>query len=163
MAFYPNSAIVNPRTFLLGTYMGAFSSAAWTNKINEKLADARTYTIELTNGYDSVSRNGNLNIKIKQISGAVLNDLVYQVAIAENEIQYNAPNGETHFNNTFRDFVTIPTGEPFTISPGQTNTYDHSYSIPAQINQDLTDLVVFVQRNNNTGRDVMGVEQIKIK
>ena len=55
MAFYPNSAIVNPRTFLLGVYMGNFSAASWTNKLNEMLADTRTYAIKLTNIYDSVS------------------------------------------------------------------------------------------------------------
>lgn len=159
MAFYPNSAIVNPRTYLLGTFMGNFSSSPWTNKINEKLADIRTYAIKLTNTYNPVSRNGDVNIKIKQVSGAVVNDLVYHLAIVENEIPYTAPNGETHFNNTLRDFVTPPTGQPFTISPGQTNSYDQSYSIDPIINQNLTDLVVFVQRNNNSGKEVLAVEK----
>lgn len=163
MAFYPNSAIVNPRTFLLGSYLGTFSFSAWTNKINEKLADTRAYAIKLTNNYDTVSRNGNINVQIKQVSGAVLNDLVYHVAVAENEIQYNAPNGETHFDNTLRDLVTPPTGQPFTISPGETKSFNQTYSIEAQINQDKTDLVVFVQRNNSTGKDVMAAEQVKLK
>ena len=163
MAFYPNSAIVNPRTFLLGTFLGNFSSAAWTNKLNEKLADTRTYAIKLTNSYDTISRNGNVNIKIKQISGAVLNDLVYQIAVSENEIQYTAPNGETHFNNTFRDFITPPDGQPFTISPGQTKSFDQNYSIDTQINQNNTDLIVFVQRNNNSGKEVLAVEKVSLK
>ncbi|MDQ3019798.1 MAG: hypothetical protein M3R36_04395 [Bacteroidota bacterium] len=163
MAFYPNSAIVNPRTYLLGTFMGNFSSAPWTNKINEKLADTRTYAIKLTNTYDPVSRSGNINIKIKQVSGAVVNDLVYHLAVAENEIAYSAPNGETFFSNTLRDLITPPTGQPFTISPGQTNSYNQSYNIDTQINQNLTDLVVFIQRNNNSGREVLAVEKISLK
>jgi len=163
MTFYPNSAIVNPRAYLLGLFMGNFSSSTWTNKLNEKLAETRTYAIKLTNTYDSVSRNGSINIKIKQISGAVFNDLVYQVAVSENEIQYNAPNGETVFDNTFRDFITPPSGQPFTISPGQTNSYDHNYNIDNAINQDHADITVFVQRNNNTGKDVLAVEKIKLK
>ncbi len=163
MAFYPNSAIVNPRTFLLGTFIGNFSSAAWTNKLNQKLADPRTYRIELTNTYDTVSRNGNLNIKITQISGAEFNDLVYQIAVAENEIPYSAPNGETHFDNTFRDFITSPTGQPFTIGTGQTNTYSQNFSIDNMINQDNAEIIVFVQRNNNSGRDVLAVEKVNLK
>jgi hypothetical protein len=163
MAFYPNAAIVNPRTFLLGTFMGNFSQAAWTNKINELLADTRTYAIKLTNTYDAVSRNGSINIQIKQVSGTVYNDLVYQIAVAENEIQYPAPNGETRFENTFRDFITPSTGQPFTISPGQTNSYNANDSIDTQINQDNTDLVVFVQRNNNTTREVLAVEIVSLK
>lgn len=163
MAFYPNSAIVNPRTFLLGTFMGNYNSSVWTSKINEKLSETRTYAIKLTNTYNTVSRSGNVSIKIKQISGAVVNDLVYQVAVAENEIPYNAPNGETHFENTFRDFITPPTGQPFTISPGETNIYNQNYSIDSQINQNNTDLVVFVQRNNNAGKEVLAVEKVSLK
>jgi Outer membrane protein Omp28 len=163
MAFYPNSAIVNPRTFLLGTFIGNYSASPWTNKINDKLAENRTYAIKLTNSYDTISRSGNINIKIKEVSGSVLNDLVYQVAVSENEIPYTAQNGETHFNNTFRDFITPSNGQPFTISPGQTNDYNQSYTIDTQINQDKTDLVVFVQRNNSSGRDVLAVETVSLK
>jgi hypothetical protein len=163
MAFYPNSAIVNPRTFLLGVYMGNFSAASWTNKLNEMLADTRTYAIKLANVYDSVSGSGNINIKIKQVSGAVYNDLVYHVAVAENEIPYNAPNGETHFSNTLRDLVTAPSGQPFTISPGQTISYNQNYSIDSQLNKNKTDLIVFIQRNNTTTREVMAVEKIKLR
>lgn len=163
MSFYPNSAIVNPRTFLLGGYMGAFSMSSWTNKINEFLADTRTYAIKLTNTYDSVTRNGNINIQIKQVSGEVFNDLVYHVAVAENGIMYNAPNGETHFDNTLRDLVTPPAGQTFTISPGQTNSYNESYNISTDINQNNTDIVVFIQRNNNTTREVMATEIVSLK
>ena len=163
MAFYPNSAIVNPRTFLRGTFMGNFSASSWTNKINAELADTRTYAIKLTNTYDSVSRNGNINIKIRQVSGEVFNDLIFQIAVAENNIPYTAPNGETHFSNTLRDFIMPPSGQPFTISPGQTNSYNQTYSIDTPINQNKTDLIVFVQRNNATTREVMAVEKVKLK
>lgn len=163
MAFYPNSAIVNPRTFLSGAFLGNYSSSAWTNKINVELADTRTYAIKLINNYDSVSRTGSINLRIKQVSGPVFNDLVYQVAVAENNIIYSAPNGETQFNNTFRDFITPPNGEPFTISPGQSKSYNLNYSIDSQINQNNTDLLVFVQRNNNSGKEVLAVEKIKLK
>ncbi len=162
MAFYPNSAIVNPRTFLLGTYLGAFSRSAWTNKINEKLADTRTYAIKLTNTYNSTTRNGNISIQIKQVSGAVFNDLVYHLAVGENEIPYSAPNGETHFDNTLRDLVTPPTGQSFTISPGETKSYSQSYSIDNQINQDLTDLVVFIQRSSDAGKAVLAAEKVSL-
>ena len=163
MSFYPNAAIVNPRTFLQGAYMGAFSSSSWTNKINELIAETRTYAIKLTNTYDSVSRNGSINVQIKQVSGAVYNDLVYHVAVAENELQYAAPNGETHFENTLRDLVTPTTGQIFTISPGETKSFNNSYSIDTQIDQNHTDLVVFVQRNNSTTREVMAAELVSLK
>ncbi|HMS65243.1 MAG TPA: hypothetical protein PKD83_08335 [Ignavibacteria bacterium] len=162
MSYYPNSAIVNPRTFLLGTYIGNFSAAAWTNKFNEKLAETRTYALKLTNTYDSLTRNGNIEVKIKQVSGPVLNDLVFHIVLTENYIQYNAPNGETHFDNTFRDFITPASGQAFTVSPGQTNVFaNNPYSIAPVINQNNADIIVMVQAA--TSREVMATEIISVK
>lgn len=163
MNFYPNAAIVNPRTFILGSYMGSYSFASWTNKINEELAQYRTYAIKLNNSYDPVSRNGTITVYIKNTTGEVLNDLVFHVAVAENDLMYNAPNGETHFENTLRDLITPPSGQSFTINPGQTNNYNINYSISPDLNQNNIDIVVFVQRNNNTTREVMAVEKVKMK
>lgn len=160
MAYYPNSAIVNPRTFLLGSFMGNFSNTAWTNTLNDKLASTRTFAIVLNNTYDTVSRNGSLDIKIKQASGPVVNDLVYHIAITENDIAYPAPNGETHFNNTLRDLITPPNGQPFSISTGQINSYSAGYSIAGIINQHKTDLTVFVQSLST--KEVFAVEKIKL-
>lgn len=162
MAFYPNSAVVNPRTYLLGGYLGAFSASAWTNKLNEKLSETRTYAVKLTNTYDSVSRSGNIDMKIKQISGAVINDLVFHIVLSENYIQYAAPNGETHFDNTFRDFVTPATGQPFTISPGETKSFSSNpYSVASAINQNNADITVIVQATST--REVFATEIVKVK
>ncbi|MEP7147182.1 MAG: hypothetical protein ABI792_09260 [bacterium] len=160
MGFYPNSAIVNPRTFILGTFMGNYSPATWTNKINEKLGESRAFAIKLTNTFDTLSRSGSLNIKIKQATGSVVNDLVYHIAVSENEIPYNAPNGEVHFNNTLRDLVTPPDGQSFNISNGQTLNFDSNYNINNIINQHKTDLVVFVQRTST--KEIMAVEKVSL-
>lgn len=156
---YYNAAAVNPRTFLLGTNMGSFNASAYTNKLNEKLGSLRTYAIALNNTYNPASRSGNISIRIKQISGPVVNDLVYHLAVTENELIYAAPNGETRFENTLRDLVTPPDGQAFTISPGQTNSYAHSYSIDNVINDLHVDLTVFVQSVST--KEVFAVEKIR--
>jgi len=161
MSYYPNSAIVNPRTFLLGTFIGNFSTAPWTNKINEKLAAARPMAISLTNTYNASNRTGDLSVRITQDAGSSFTGLVYHIAVAENEIQYTAPNGETHFNNTLRDLVTPPAGQAFDIGSGQTNTYSQNYSIASGINQGLTDLIVFVQVLST--KEVLAVEKVKVQ
>ncbi|MEO8664490.1 MAG: hypothetical protein ABI462_03250 [Ignavibacteria bacterium] len=160
MEFYPNSAIVNPRTFLNGIFMGNYSPAAWTNKINEKLGENRTFAINLMNVYDTTSRSGVVNVKINQASGSVLSDLVYHIAISENEIPYAAPNGELHFNNTLRDLVTPPTGQSFNVSVGQTINFNQNYSIDNIIDQHKTDIIVFVQRTST--KEVMAVEKVSL-
>jgi len=158
---YYNAAAVNPRTFLLGVNLGSFTASAYTNKLNEKLASNRTFAIALNNSYDTVSRSGNLSIRIKQVSGAVVNDLVYHFAVTENELIYAAPNGESRFENTLRDLVTPPDGQPFPISPGQTKSYSNSYTIDNVINDRHVDLTVFVQSVST--KEVFAVEKVKLR
>lgn len=161
MSFYPGTNISNPRGYLLGAYMLNYSAASWTNKINEQLAGTRPFAIKLVNTYDSIARNGSLSVRIKQATGSSYGDLVYHFALAENEIAYTAPNGETVFENTMRDLITPPNGQPFSISAGQTNSYSHNYSIPGEIDQNHSDLIVFVQRT--TTKEVLAVERLKVK
>lgn len=161
MSYYPNTAIVNPRGYLLGSLLGSYSTANWTNKLNEKLAGTRSFAISLNNSYDSTSRNGNLIIRINQVSGPNLTGLVYHVAVAENDLQYNGTNGETHFENTLRDLITPPDGQPFDIGSGQTNSYTQIYSIANTINQHNTDIIVFVQILST--KEVLAVQKIKLR
>lgn len=161
MAFYPGTNISNPRGYLLGVYMLGYSSSAWTNKINDQLNGTRPFAIKLVNTYDSVSRSGSVSIRIKQASGSSYSDLVYHCALAENGIAYTAPNGETLFENTLRDLVTPPNGQPFSISTGQTNSYSHNYNISSVIDQNHADIIVFVQRTGT--KDVLAVERIDVK
>jgi thiol-disulfide isomerase/thioredoxin len=161
MAFYPGTNISNPRGYLLGTYMLAYGASSWTNKINEKLSGTRPFAIRLVNTYDSVSRNGSVSIRIKQASGSSYSDLVYHCVLAENEIAYSAPNGETVFDNTMRDLITPSNGQSFSISTGQTNSYALNYNVASIINQNHSDLIVFVQRTST--KEVLAVERIKVK
>ncbi len=165
MSVYPGTPTSNPRGYMLGAFMSNFSSAAWTNKLNEKLSVTRSFAVNLSNTYDPVSRSGNISVKIKQVSGATLSDLVYHVALTESEIQFNAPNGETMFENTLRDLITPPAGQPLNISAGQTNSYNHNYNIPSEINHDHAYITVFAQRTNFVSgvKEVMGVERVKIR
>ena len=157
---YYNAAAVNPRGFLIGTSLGSYTASSWTNKINEKLGSLRTFAIKLTNNYDTVSRNGNISFNVRQVSGQTVSDLVYHVAVSENEILYTAPNGETKFENTLRDLITPPDGQAFDISEGQTKSYSHNYSLAGIINQRKTDLIVFVQKIST--KEIFAVEKIRI-
>lgn len=161
MAFYPGTNVSNPRGYLLGTFMQTYSSTAWTNKINDQLAGTRPFAVKLVNTYDSVARNGSLSVKIRQASGSSYSDLVYHCALAESEIAYSAPNGETLFENTLRDLITPPAGQTFSIAGGQTNSYSVNYSVPPVIDHKHADLIVFVQRTGT--KEVLGVERVKVK
>jgi hypothetical protein len=156
---YYNAASFNPRSFLLGSNLGPFSTS-WTNNLNQRLNNFRTFAIAIENNYNASNRTGNVSLKVKQESGNNVSDLVLHVAVVENNISYNAPNGETRFNNTLRDLVTPPDGQPINITAGQTNTYDLNYSIDIIINEIETDIIVFVQSVST--KEVFAVEKIKV-
>ena len=161
MAIYPGTNVSNPRGYLLGTYLSTYASTSWTNRINDQLAGTRPFAIKLVNTYDSVSRNGSVSVRIKQASGSSYSDLVYHCALAESDIAYSAPNGETFFENTMRDLITPSTGQAFSITTGQTNSYSQNYNVASIINQNHADLIVFVQRTST--KEVLAVERIKVK
>lgn len=158
---YYNAAAVNPRTFLLGTNMGSFTASAYTNKLNEKLASLRTYAISLNNTYDTLSRSGNISIKIRQVSGAVVSDLVYHLALTEDNLIYAAPNGESRFENTLRDLITPSNGQTFSITPGQTKSFVNDFTVDGIINDRNAVLNVFVQSVST--KEVFAVEKIKLR
>lgn len=158
---YYNSANANPRAFLLGTFMGNYNAANWTAALNTQLAATRVMGVSVNNTYDTTAKTGSLNIAITQSSSIAETDLVYHVAITEDGLDYNAPNGETVFEQVLRDLVTGPNGEPITISAGQTLNIVKNYSIGTVINDRNAHIIVFAQSTST--KKIYGVEMIKVK
>ncbi len=158
---YYNSANANPRAFLLGIFMGNYNANNWTNSLNTQLATSRTMGITINRTYDSTSRAGYLNISINQTSGANVGDLVYHIALTEDELFYNAPNGEDIFEQVLRDLLTSPEGDALNISSGQSVNLQKSFTIPAEVNDRHASIIVFTQ--SISSKQVYGVEKIKIR
>jgi hypothetical protein len=159
--FY-NAGISNPRGYLMGTSMGGFNSTNWTNSINTRLAISNSFGINFTITYDSVSRNGTLNIQIGQLNGTAQTNLVMHIVVIENYLILDppAPNGETEFDNTLRDLLTAPDGEPLNITPGQTQNFISDFTLLNGIDQHNTDIIIFVQ--NTATKEVFGVLKKKL-
>ncbi|MBS1493450.1 MAG: Omp28-related outer membrane protein [Bacteroidetes bacterium] len=158
---YYNAANANPQAFLFGTYMGIFNANNWTNQLNAKLNSSRNMGVTINRTYDSTSRTGNLNISINQTSGSSVGDLVYFIAITENDLHYNAPNGETVFEQVLRDMLTGPNGDALTISSGQTVNLSKSFTLPSEINDRNASVVVYTQSIST--KEVFGVQRVKIR
>lgn len=157
---YYNAANSNPRGYLLGAFMGAFNSSNWTSLINGKLGTANDYAFTIGHNYNSASNTGTLNVQAFQLSGATINDLRLFVAVIENELYYNAPNGETEFDNTLRDMLTSPNGDAISLSSGQSVSRTFNYNLRAGINSNHAQLVIFLQ--NYANREVFAVETIDV-
>jgi len=158
---YYGAANANPMAFLFGRDMGIYNQTNWTNQLNAKLNSSRNMGVTLNRTYDSTTRAGVVNIAINQTSGTNVSDLVYHVAITEDEMAYNAPNGETLFEQVLRDMLTSPNGDALNISSGQSVSLQKSFTLPAEINDVHSSIVVFTQSVST--KEVFGVERIKIR
>lgn len=157
---YYNAANSNPRGYLLGNFMGAFNGNNWTTQINSKIGTTLDYNLNLGNSYNSSNNSGILSVEANQVSGSNLNDLRLFVAVVENELQFNAPNGETEFENILRDMLTSINGDVVSLSSGQSVTRTFNYNLRAGINPNHAQLVVFLQ--NDANREVFAVEIIDV-
>lgn len=159
---YYNTANANPQAFLLGKYMGNYNANLWTNVLNTQLAASRSMGISVAKSYDTTSKNGTLNISINQNSGAAVSDLVYYVALTEDGLEYNAPNGEEVFEQVMRDLFTSPNGDAINISAGQTVTLSPmNFTIPADVNDRHASIIVFTQSIST--KAIYGVEKVTLR
>ena len=157
---YYNAANSNPRGYLLGTFMGAFNGNNWTSQINGKLGTTNNYAFTIGNSYNAGSNSGALDVQAYQLSGVSINDLRLFVAVIENELLFNAPNGETEFENTLRDMFTSPNGDPVSLSSGQSVSRNFNYNLRAGINSNHAQLVIFLQ--NYANREIFAVEILDV-
>ncbi|KAA0209902.1 MAG: Omp28-related outer membrane protein [Ignavibacteriaceae bacterium] len=157
---YYNAANANPRGFLLGANMGAFNSTNWTTLINSKLGSTTDYAITVSNNYNPAGNAGSLEVKVFQISGAQASDLRLFVALTENDLSYNAPNGEVHFDNTLRDMLNGINGEQINLTAGQSLSRTINYSVMSGINYQKAQLIIFIQ--DYSTREIFAVEVINV-
>jgi hypothetical protein len=158
---YYAAANANPKGFLLGTFMGNFNANNWTASLNTQLAASRSMGIIINKTYNAASRSGNVNLFIKQNAGETVTDLVLHVALTESNLLFNAPNGESVFEQVLRDLMTAPNGDPLTVSAGQTVTASKSFTIPSEINDEHAEIIVFTQSTST--KEVFGVERVKLR
>lgn len=158
---YYNGGIFNPYAFLNGSFMGNYSANAWTSLINNNFGALSLYAITYVNNYNTTTREGTVNVTVNQLSGSQVGDLVLHVAITEDDLMYNAPNGETEFHNVLRDLRTPGTGEPVNVSSGQSVGFSYNYTLGSQINDNHANVIMFIQSVGT--KKVYAVENKKIR
>lgn len=147
----------NPSGFLDGAMMPTFNEQTWTNSINLALAQNETQNLTFINTFDSITRNGTLNITITQITGSPAGDLKLHVAIVESKMYYGGgTNGERWFNNILRDFVTGSAGLDITL-PFNSSI---NYTLMGGIIPANADIIVFTQ--SLSSKEVFAVKKLKL-
>jgi hypothetical protein len=140
--------------------MPGFNASTWTNLINQELAKTNPISINVVCTFDTLSREGNLDITVGQLSGSQLSDLRLFIVVTEGHLPYNAPNGETMFENVLRDILTSDDGDPFNIIPGQSISFYKHFTLISGVNPYNSQIIVFVQ--NYSTQAVYGVEKVEL-
>jgi hypothetical protein len=151
-----------PQCRLDGTTMGQFSSNDWTSQINADLQTTKYLNFVLSNIFISSNDSGVItsNISVASALPSVTGNVIH-VVITENNVSYvTAQNGITHPNDVMRSMVTGNTGQPITLTTGQTNTVVTPYKLNSNWVTGNCYITVFIQ--NTDTKQVLGVERIKV-
>lgn len=157
---YYGALMFNPYTVLNGVLLPAFNATTWTNLIESKLKLKNQFGINIVNNYDSLAGTGSLTVSVGQLSGTSVSDLRLHAVLTENNLYYEAPNGEDWHQNTMRKLFTGTDGMSINIIPGQSSNFEIPYSIPEGVVAKNSSIVVFVQ--SQSAKSVLGVERVKV-
>ena len=76
-------------------------------------------------------------------------NIALYVILAENNIPFEATNGDSYHNMVVREMYTGPLGEPITLVEGQPIYKRMTLKLPQWVNKDNANIVVWIQNNNS--------------
>ena len=151
-----------PHMFVQGQVDAGGTAAGWRTQARLALDGVSPFNIQITGARDGYNLSGNVNVS----SAGDVNNLGFRlfVAVTHDNSQYQAPNGQTVFDQTFIDFLTLDSssgtvsyGEPLNLGVNETFTKSYNWTLdsnwPANSGvswsaEDLT-IVAFVQFDNS--------------
>jgi thiol-disulfide isomerase/thioredoxin len=141
-SFYGVNAVPNMQ--IDGVDRG-YTYTQYETYLQQAMAIPSPLEVSITGVYNGVSRSGEIAIEVRAMDVISYNNLKFQCVLTETGIQYNAPNGIRVHNQTMRDMIPDANGESFTISQGDTVTFNRSFHVDPQINQDSCFIICFIQ------------------
>lgn len=161
--YYPphtDGSYYTPYAWIDGTVRGGYSYNSWNTKILNEMNVASPLEIEIHGNYDPGTRQGDLEIWITATDQINYSNLKLRIAITESNLFWHAPNGTDWHHQTFRDMIPNTSGDPFSISEGETLIRNHSFSLHPDLVDNSCEIVVFVQSDN--GRRILQAAKIGV-
>lgn len=110
--------------------------------------------MSLSGWYNRATRRGRINVQVVNTGPTPVTRTYIRYALTESGLRYNAPNGETHFEQTLRKFfnngpdtLRMHVGDTITIGGNATLNRGVDFWTRPSWNPDSSELVVFVQRD----------------
>ena len=135
----------SPHFHVDGTVDDGGNPANYESMVNGELSVESPLEISITGAYNSVSRQCDVSVNLLATGPINNSNLKLRIALVESNLAWQAPNGSYWHHQTFRNMYPNTSGVSFSISEGQTYSYDYSFTVNSALNVNNCDLVVFVQ------------------
>jgi hypothetical protein len=146
---HPDGSYYVPYAWIDGIIRGGYSYNSWWNYILGQSGEDSPLEIVIGGTFDSLTRTGNLDIRLAATDIIEGTSLKLRIALTETNIHWTAPNGVTVHNETFRDMIPSATGTAVTIAQGETLYFHQAFTFPSTVNFHNGAIVVFVQADGN--------------
>lgn len=151
-----------PHMYTQGWTDSGSTAATWRTHARAAVDGLTPFNVQITGTRDGYNLSGNVTVT----SAGDVNNLGFKlfVAVTHDNSQYQAPNGQTVFDQTFIDFLTLDSssevvsyGEPLNLGVGETYTKNYNWTLDSNwpnnsgvswSTEDLT-LIAFVQFDNS--------------
>jgi hypothetical protein len=105
--------------------------------------------IDITGTYDPVERQCDITVTVLATDQISYSNLKLRIALTESNIGWQAPNGSYWHHQTFRHMYPSTSGVSFSISEGETFTYEYSFDVNSELVDENCEIVAFVQSDNS--------------
>ena len=128
---------------------GESNRYAWAGMLVNETQVPSILEMDITGNYDPDALEGEFTVTIYAESDPRVSNLKLRIALIENGIHWQAPNGLTQHDQTFRDMIPSTSGQSMTISEGETVEYTFDFETPNPLDPENCMLVAFVQSDQN--------------
>jgi hypothetical protein len=114
-------------------------------KIDERLVENAPFKITVNTSFQDSSLIVNINVQAINLAGINMADLILYTTVVENDINYEAPNGESVFYNVLRKM--LPSDNGLTLQGISNTTLNWETDLFSNWNPDNLHVVAFIQNN----------------
>jgi hypothetical protein len=138
-----------PHFWIDGTVDGNYNRYAWESMILDEADVWSPLTVDITGTYDEESLSGQFTVTAYAEMDPGASNLKIRVALVENGIRWQAPNGSQVHNQTFRDMIPSASGHAISLEEGDVVEYTDDFEVPDPLVARNCMLVAWVQSDQN--------------
>jgi hypothetical protein len=149
-----------PHFWIDGNVDAGSNRYAWASMLLNEIEVESPLVMSISGSYNPDALTGEFTVTTYAEMDPGASNLKLRIALIENGIRWQAPNGGTLHEQTFRDMIPHTSGQSITISDGETVEHTFDFETPSPLEADNCMLVAFVQSDQN--RNVLQAARIAI-